>query len=202
MKNLLSLGLACSLLFAFSSITAYTGAVARSKKLSAIENLYGDVSDANTILRAIDSGLLSTYEGKDRAAWERFYSNNRAKLAKELESFRSSGLSGEDTRAIVAMRKQMKAFTGGGALSAPRPNASMHPAKILNIGPSSQPWSPVSSKSATASALSAARLTGFPPSTCYMRPLTPSAAKQFSLLLFHCGRPSTATTSPTARIAA
>ncbi|HKT69198.1 MAG TPA: hypothetical protein VJP83_07170, partial [Terriglobales bacterium] len=87
--------------------------------MSAVEYLYADVSDANTILGTIDSGLLSTYQGKNRAAWERFYRKNRVKLAKELESLPASGLSDRDTRAIAAMRKQMKAFTGGGALFSP-----------------------------------------------------------------------------------
>jgi hypothetical protein len=119
MKNLLSLSLACSLLFSSNFIRADAGLVASSKNVSAVEYLYADVSDANTILGAIDSGLLSTYEGKDRAAWEQFYLKNRAKLANKLETLSGSGFSGEDTRAIAAMRKQMKAFTGGGALFRP-----------------------------------------------------------------------------------
>ncbi|HKN34406.1 MAG TPA: hypothetical protein VJX16_14305 [Terriglobales bacterium] len=119
MKNLLSLGLACSLLLSPKSIGADAGLLAGSKKVSAVEYLYADVSDANTILATIDSGLLSTYQGKDRAAWEKFYCKKRAKLAKELERLPASRLSGGDTRAIAAMRKQMKAFTGGGALFSP-----------------------------------------------------------------------------------
>src|SRR5262252_11115941 len=108
MKNLLSLILACSLLFSSKSIGEDAGLMADSKKVSAVEYLYADVSDANSILGTIDSGLLSTYQGKDRTAWELFYRKKRAKLAKELERLPSSGLSGRDTEAIVAMRKQMK----------------------------------------------------------------------------------------------
>jgi hypothetical protein len=119
MKDLLSLSLACSLLFSPNSIRADAGPVANSKKVSAVEYLYADVSDANTILGAIDSGLLSTYEGKNRAAWEHFYRKNRTQLAKKLETLSGSGFSGEDIRAIAAIRKQMKAFTGGGALFRP-----------------------------------------------------------------------------------
>jgi len=119
MKNLLSLSLACSLLLSPKSISADAGPTANSKKVSAVEYLYADVSDANSILGTIDSGLLSTYGGKDRAAWEQFYREKRAKLAKKLERLPGSGLSGGDTRAIAAMRKQMKAFTGGGALFSP-----------------------------------------------------------------------------------
>jgi hypothetical protein len=93
--------------------------MADSKKVSAVEYLYAHVSDANTILATIDSGLLSSYQGKDRAAWQQSYSEKRAKLAKELERLPTAGLSDGDTRAIAAMRKQMKAFTSGGALFSP-----------------------------------------------------------------------------------
>ena len=119
MKNLLSLSLACCLLLSPNSISADAGPMANSKKVSEVEDLYADVSDANSILGAIDSGLLSTYRGKDRAAWEQFYRKKRAELVKKLERLPGSGLSGEDSRAIAAMRKQMKAFTGGGALFSP-----------------------------------------------------------------------------------
>jgi hypothetical protein len=119
MKRLLSLGLAFNLLFSPKSIGADAGLTADSQKVSAVEYLYAAVSDANTILGTIDSGLLSNYEGKDRVAWERFYRKKRAKLAQELEKLPSSGLSGRDTTAIAAMRKQMKAFTAGGALFNP-----------------------------------------------------------------------------------
>jgi len=119
MKTLLLLSLACSLLVSPRSISADTGLMADSKKVSAVEHLYADVSDANSILATIDSGLLSTYQGRDRAAWQQFYRKQRAKLSKELERLPASGLSAGDTRAIAAMRKQMKAFTGGGALFSP-----------------------------------------------------------------------------------
>jgi hypothetical protein len=119
MKNLLVLSLACGLLLSPESIGADAGRTAGSKKVSAVEYLYADVSDANTILGTIDSGLLSTYQGKDRAAWELFYRKKRTRLANELEKLPASRLSGEDTRAIAAMRKQMKAFTAGGALFSP-----------------------------------------------------------------------------------
>jgi hypothetical protein len=118
MKHLLFL-VTCSLILSLKSIGADTALMADSKKVSAVEYLYADVSDANTILATIDSGLLSTYQGKDRAAWQEFYNAKHAKLAKELERLPTSGLSGGDTRAIAAMRKQMEAFTGGGALFHP-----------------------------------------------------------------------------------
>ena len=119
MKNLASLGLACSLFLSLESIGADAGLMADSKQVSAVEYLYADVSDANTILATIDSGLLSSYQGKDRAAWEQVYRKKLSKLAAELERLPNAGLSDRDSRAIAAMRKQMKAFAGGGALFSP-----------------------------------------------------------------------------------
>jgi len=119
MKNLLFLALAYGLLLSHNSTGAEPRLIADSKKVSAVEYLYADVSDTNTILATIDSGLLSSYQGKNRAAWEQFYSKKRAKLTKELETLPASGLSDGDTRAIVAIRKQMKAFTGGASRLSP-----------------------------------------------------------------------------------
>jgi hypothetical protein len=119
MKNLLSLALACSLLLSSKSIGADPTLPGGSNKVSKVEYLYADVSDANTILGTIDSGLLSTYQGKNRAAWEQLYREKYAKLATELDNLPGSGLSDGDTRAIAAMRKQMKGFTAGGALFHP-----------------------------------------------------------------------------------
>ena len=119
MKNLLSLGLACGLLLSSKSIAANASLMADWKRVSAVEYLYADVSDANTILATIDSGLLSSYQGKGRAAWQQLYREKHAKLKKELQSLPTSGLSGRDARAIVAMRKQMQAFTAGGTLFSP-----------------------------------------------------------------------------------
>ena len=131
MKNLLSVGLACSLFLSAKSIGADAGLMADSKKVSAVEYLYADVSDANTILATIDSGLLSDYQGKDRAAWEQFYKEKHTTLAKELQRLPTSGLSDRDTRAIAAMRKQMQAFTGGGALFSPKAKCQDAPRKDL-----------------------------------------------------------------------
>ena len=98
---------------------ADTRLAADSNKVSAVESLYADVSDANTILGTIDSGLLNRYQGRDRAAWERFYTEKRARLTRQLETLPTSGLSGGDARAIAAMRKQLQSFTGGGAPASP-----------------------------------------------------------------------------------
>ena len=119
MKNVLSIGLACCLLAPLESTGRDAGLTADSKEVSRVEYFYADVSDANTILATLDSGLLTNYLGKERAGWARFYTEQRAKLDSELDRLPTSGLSGGDTRAIAAMRKQMKAFSGGGALFSP-----------------------------------------------------------------------------------
>ena len=85
MKNPLALSLACGLVLSLEPVATTAGLTADSKTVSTVEYLYADVSDANTILAAIDSGLLSSYQGKDRAAWEQLYMTRRAKLEKELE---------------------------------------------------------------------------------------------------------------------
>jgi hypothetical protein len=100
-------------------MAANAGVVADSKEVSAVEYLYADVSDANTVLAAIDSGLLSGYLGKGRAAWEQSYVEKRAELARELERLPTTGLSDGDGRALAAMRTQMKAFNRVGALFSP-----------------------------------------------------------------------------------
>jgi len=127
-KRAVSAAFACSLLA--SSITMAADATPRTgSKISSIEYLYADVSDANTILATIDSGLLTTYQGKDRAGWVQFYRDNRARLDKELQQLSPSGLSEGDTRAVAAMRKQMQAFTGGeknGEKGAQCRNATRH----------------------------------------------------------------------------
>ena len=119
---LISVGLTCSLA-SFPrpprADPADTRLAADSNKVSAVESLYADVSDANTILGTIDSGLLNRYQGRDRAAWEQFYSEKRARLSRQLETLPTSGLSGGDARAIAAMRKQLQSFTGGGAPASP-----------------------------------------------------------------------------------
>jgi hypothetical protein len=109
-KVVMSVAFVCGLLASSRSLGADADFLIGSKKLASVEYLYAEVSDANTILATIDSGLLSSYRGKDRTAWMQFYSENRARLATELESLPTSGLSGRDIAGIAAMRKQMKGF--------------------------------------------------------------------------------------------
>ena len=67
-----SAAFACCLLASSMSMRADAGPLNGSKKVSSIEYLYAEVSDANTILATIDSSLRSSYLGKDRTAWAHF----------------------------------------------------------------------------------------------------------------------------------
>ena len=130
MRSLLPLSLAGGLLLSLQAIGADGVPTADSKRVSTVESIYAEVSDANSVLATIDSGLLSSYQGKDRAAWQRLYSEKRARLDKELAALSASGLSAGDTRAIAAVRRQMQAFEGGGA---PTPPAKCHDAGRKSI---------------------------------------------------------------------
>lgn len=175
---------------------------ADSKKVSAIEYLYGDVSDANSILATIDSGLLSMYQGKDRAAWQQFYRKKRVKLAKELERLPASGLSAGDTKAIAAMRKQMKAFTGGGALFSPAAKCQDSPRKDIAYPDLKSALVACFVEIGNSLSFEGGKINRVSALDLLHEISDPSRRKAVFLLLFHCGRPSTATTSPRARIAA
>ena len=38
--------------------------------LKEVEKIYADLNDASSIITTIDSGLFTSYRGRDRAAWE------------------------------------------------------------------------------------------------------------------------------------
>jgi hypothetical protein len=73
--------------------------------------VFVDVNDASGILATIDSGFVNSYRGKDRAAWESVLKRKRKELAKHLAKLPSSGLSENDTKAVAAMRTQLKTFS-------------------------------------------------------------------------------------------
>jgi hypothetical protein len=91
--------------------TAFGGVVADSRQVAETENIFADVNDASSILATIDSGFVKSYRHRDRAAWERVYRSKRRQLAKHLAKLPSQGLSGEDAKAVAAMRTQLKAFS-------------------------------------------------------------------------------------------
>ncbi len=98
------------LLLASLAVTAHAGMTADSKKVADTENLYAEVSDAASIISTIDSGLMASYQGKDRAAWAHAYLTKRKRLQQKLSQLPSQGLSADDTRAVAAIRTQLASF--------------------------------------------------------------------------------------------
>jgi len=131
MKITCCAALAGSLLVSVAATAASDGLLADSQAVAAVEYLYADVSDANTILAAIDSGLVDRYQDKDRAAWEKYYVSGRARLAQQLDGLPVGGLSSRDAQAVAAMKRQMQAFSGGGALFSPKAQCKDAPRKDL-----------------------------------------------------------------------
>ena len=103
--------LACILLAAWFTSTAIAGMTADSKQVAAVENIYADVSDAFTIITTIDSGLFTSYRGRDRAAWVQVYREKRKEFSARLAKLPGHDLSASDTKAIAAMRAQFATFS-------------------------------------------------------------------------------------------
>jgi hypothetical protein len=84
---------------------------ADSKQVAEAENIYADLSDAFTIITTIDSGLFTSYRGKDRAAWSQLYREKRKEFSQRLSKLPGHGFSENDTKAIAAMRAQFATFS-------------------------------------------------------------------------------------------
>ena len=84
---------------------------ADSGKVAEVENIYADLNDAFTILTTIDSGLFTSFRGKDRAAWEHLYHEKRKAFSERLATLPDHGFSDNDTEALVVMRTQFAAFS-------------------------------------------------------------------------------------------
>jgi hypothetical protein len=105
------------LLLASFTVTSIAGVTADSKKVAATEDIFADVNDAVSIISTIDSGLFSTYQGKDRATWLKDYRKKRKELADHLSHLQTKGLSATDAKAVDSMRTQLRFFSED--LSAP-----------------------------------------------------------------------------------
>ena len=84
-----------------------------SDPVAATETIYADVLDAYGAFSTIDSGLMKSYDGKDRAAWERIYHEKRAALVRALRNCPPMGFPTSDARAVILMRAQSVRFPGG-----------------------------------------------------------------------------------------
>src|ERR1700687_1924241 len=87
--------LACIFLLACFTSTAIAGMTADSKQVAEVENIYADLSDAFSIITTIDSGLFTSYRGKERAAWAQEYREKRKQFSERLANLPARGLSAE-----------------------------------------------------------------------------------------------------------
>jgi hypothetical protein len=81
-----------------------------SDSVAGTETIYADVLDAYGAFSTIDSGLMKSYDGKDRQAWERIYREKRATLVAHLAKLPTDGLSRTDARAVALMRGSLSDF--------------------------------------------------------------------------------------------
>ena len=119
MGKLVSLGIGAWLLLFLmvaahaQSHTTASGAVAQT------EVTYADVLDAYGAFSTIDSGLMKSYDGKDRLAWERIYHERRETLVARLAKLSTDGLSKSDARAVVLMRGSLTDFPADASTLSP-----------------------------------------------------------------------------------
>lgn len=72
-----------------------------------VEEIYADLVDAGGVVTTIDSGLFTTYQGSDLAAWEQRYSQKRKQLVVALDSLSTKDLSPVDLHAASNMRESL-----------------------------------------------------------------------------------------------
>ena len=79
-----------------------------SSRLAQTESVYADAVDAAAAIETIDSGLISSYGGHDRHAWEQIYRQRRDALVALLAKLPSEGLPQSDARAVAVMRRRLE----------------------------------------------------------------------------------------------
>jgi hypothetical protein len=77
---------------------------AASSPLMRVETAFAELNDANSIIATIDSGLVQSYRGKDRAAWVQVYTVKRREVVTGLTALAAQGLGAEDKRALALMK--------------------------------------------------------------------------------------------------
>ena len=90
------------------SLPGRTAEIPSSGAVAEAEAEYADVADSYGILSTIDSGMFATYQGKDRAAWERIYGEKRKELTEKLGKISASSLSPLDARALDVMNRHLQ----------------------------------------------------------------------------------------------
>jgi hypothetical protein len=104
---LLGMSVACLLLCASAALQSNPSP---SDSVAATEIIYADVLDAYGAFSTIDSGLMKSYDGKDRQAWKQIYREKRAALVAHLAQLPTDGLSKTDARAVTLMRASLADF--------------------------------------------------------------------------------------------
>ena len=90
-----------------------------SEAVAATENIYADLLDAYGAFSTIESGLMKSYDGKDRKAWQRIYRKNRAAFVARLSNLPGDGLSKSDARAVTLMRASLSDFPADASTLSP-----------------------------------------------------------------------------------
>jgi hypothetical protein len=109
MRKRFSLGIGMACLLACVATGSQSSPPA-SDAVAETETIYADVLDAYGAFSTIDSGLMKSYDGKDRLAWEQVYREKRAALVAHLAKLPAVGLSKADARAITLMRASLADF--------------------------------------------------------------------------------------------
>lgn len=118
MRKLFSLGTAIACLLVNFPVSSQSVPLA-SDSVANVENIYADVLDAYGAFSTIDSGLMKSYEGKDRQAWEKIYREKREALVAALSKLPNDGLSRTDARAAALMRAGLSDFPADASTLSP-----------------------------------------------------------------------------------
>jgi hypothetical protein len=103
MRSVLAKALAVA--FLLEGMAAIAAAAASpSKSIAAVESIYADVENAYGAISTIDSGLVTSYQGKDRRTWAKVYRKKRRELITRLARISDKDLSSSDARALTLMR--------------------------------------------------------------------------------------------------
>jgi len=119
MRRLLVVGISALCLLACVTATNAPAQISASNSAAATEIIYADLLDAYGAFSAIDSGLIKSYDGKDRQAWEAIYHEKRDALVAQLSRLPANGLSKNDARAAVLMRASLSDFPADASTLSP-----------------------------------------------------------------------------------
>jgi hypothetical protein len=81
------------------------------------ESAYADAIDAAGVVSAIDSGLMASYGGADRATWLERQKSGTQEFRRRIGLVPAAGLSPLDARAVATMRRKIDALDAAGSLA-------------------------------------------------------------------------------------